>query len=79
MPVVMTRMYSVKMEQECPKCGGEMFWTGVEHSVNPPTYPHECNECGELRSYKAVYPKIDHLSAQEIIRLRQSGKLRGEI
>lgn len=45
----------------CPKCDGEMFFTGVCYTTNPPYYAHECDKCGYKESFlNVIYPGIEY-------------------
>ena len=52
--------YSVDMI--CPMCGtGIMRPTGAFVVLtSPPQYPHECPNCGYVKSYLEVYPRIEY-------------------
>ena len=66
-----TEVRTYRTEQFC-SCGGKMKYTGGMLASNPPWYIHKCEDCGENKNFREVYPKI----AYEPV-LNPSGKLGG--
>lgn len=49
----------LKIDFECPKCeAGFLRPTGAALMSNPPIYPHKCNSCEYVQSFKHSYPII---------------------
>ena len=53
---VEVRVYVVHYYCDKEDCDGEMLSTGVMLTSDPPQYPHECNKCGESKTFDKVYP-----------------------
>lgn len=47
--------YGVRYKCEC---GGEMLPTGTMLLVDPPKYPHKCEECEQSINLSEKYPAI---------------------
>jgi len=41
-------------------CGGELVFQNITLTMNPPMYPHTCNQCGRTENLDAVYPRIEY-------------------
>lgn len=41
-------------------CGGELIFTNVTLTMNPPVYPHKCNRCGRTETLDQIYPCIEY-------------------
>lgn len=48
-----------KVFAHCSECREELKWTGMQYTVHPPLYPHECKN-GHKESLRKVYPCIEY-------------------
>jgi hypothetical protein len=57
-----TDVTPVKVQAFCDQsnCNGEMRPTGTCLTTMPPIYPHQCDKCGAIESFKRTYPFIDY-------------------
>lgn len=44
------------VHKKCPKCGGEMTFSGNVLTSYPPWYGHQCETCGHTSRYDSTYP-----------------------
>ncbi len=47
-------------ELHCDQCGGDMKSTSSARLTSPPTYEHECRQCGHIEWMNRVYPATDY-------------------
>lgn len=62
MSEVKIEVKTVKIDYKCPKCLiGYLRPTGVCYPMNPPSYPHKCNNCDHMESFSGkTYPYISY-------------------
>ena len=59
MPELKTEIKSYRVTFLCEECNeGDMVYTGMELTSNPPWYTHRCNKCGEYKNFRRRYPGI---------------------
>lgn len=64
MSEVETQLIPYCIEYICDKCGiGKMQVMSITLLVNPPIYPHQCDECGARQEFKESYPTIRYKDA----------------
>jgi rubrerythrin len=50
-----------KVAMICERCNeGEMKYTGITFSTDPPKYQHQCPVCGYKKSYTKIYPNVEY-------------------
>lgn len=57
MPVVESIVSTFVVKYQCDACGtGEMRWTNMTLTMDPPAFPHVCNACGATQDLPEPYP-----------------------
>lgn len=63
MPLTAEAMHAVQVDYRCDWCRkGHMRPTGVMLTVNPPLFPHRCDndQCLKVENLDRTYPLIEH-------------------
>lgn len=63
MPKIEDSMHAIQIDYLCDWCRtGRMRWRGVALTVNPPLYPHQCDNgnCLRIENMDTTYPYIEH-------------------
>lgn len=55
-----TEVKTFRIDMNCDKCGGKMRPTGMVYGMNPPSYPHRCEECGDGATFSVRYPYVKY-------------------
>lgn len=58
----------MEVHKKCPKCGkGHMISTGEVDFGDVLTFPHKCDNCGHIESYRNTYPytKYEYCEVKE--------------
>lgn len=55
-----------EVDCDCSKCNkGQYRPTGISLTSCPAQYPHECNKCGDKRTFLKIYPLIETEQSNE--------------
>ena len=55
-----------RVRMVCPKCGEGFMEPGdVVLTTYPPLYPHTCDHCGYIDSYRVMYPYIEYEAVKD--------------
>jgi hypothetical protein len=59
MPEIERPGRQVLVEYTCDQCAiGKLAPTGFSYMTKPPTYEHQCNNCGAVKDLSEIYPVI---------------------
>ncbi len=70
MPLTQSPLRPIQVDRVCDKCGeGRMRPTGVALASYPPLFPHKCESCGAIDTFRQQYPTLRYAQEGQLLDL----------